>query len=215
MPTKHVVKEGETLLTIAAAYGFGDWQTIWSHGDNAGLRARRPDPMVLVAGDEVVVPDRERRWERIETNRRHVFKVEGLEARLRLLVEDDLGAPLQGGAFVVETEDGRRRTGEVGPRGLVDCSLPPACRKATLTVTLGKLVATWHLELGQLEPVETVKGVQARLNALGLLDGRLTGEVDAPTRKAIEAFQRRHGLPVTGAADEAQLRDTLVERVLV
>lgn len=214
MPTKHVVKEGETLLTIAAVHRFGDWRTIWSHGDNAGLRERRPDPMVLVAGDEVMIPDREPRWERVETNRRHVFKVEGLEARLRLLVEDELGASLHGAAWTLVTDEGRTKKGTVGARGLVDCRLPPTCRTATLTVSQGKLEITWNLQLGALQPVEEVKGVQARLSSLGYLDGRQTGEVDDATKKAIEAFQRRHGLPVNGAADDPQLRDVLLERCL-
>ncbi len=215
MPQKHVVQAGETLLTIASVHRFVDWKSIWDHPDNAGLREARPDPMVLVEGDEVTIPDKEPRWERVATNQRHVFQLKALDARLKLLVEDELGVPLAGARWTLTTDEGSKRTGQVQARGYVECPIKPEWREATLTVEDGKLSLTWHLQLGDLDPVDTVRGVQARLNSLGMLDGRLTGEVDVETKKAIEAFQRRHGLPVNGAADDAQLQAALVERVLV
>lgn len=212
---KHVVKPGETLLSIAQVYKFVDWQTIWTHPDNGELRGKRPDPMVLAEGDEVTIPDKEPRWERVETNKRHVFQLKALDARLKLLVEDELGRPLHGASWQLEADDRTTREGTVAARGLIDCPIPPACQKATLTVIAGKLQLTWHLDVGDLNPIDEVKGVQARLTSLGFLDGRLNGEVDEPTKKAIEAFQRRHGLPVNGDPADGQLKEALLERALV
>jgi hypothetical protein len=57
MGTTYVVVEGDTLTTIAADHGFADWRTIWNDPANASLRARRPDPDQIFAGDQVFIPD--------------------------------------------------------------------------------------------------------------------------------------------------------------
>jgi hypothetical protein len=51
-----------------------------------------------------------------------------------------------------------------------------------------------------------VRIVQARLRQVGWYDGDVTGSFDDKTRKAVRKFQKREGLPVTGAVDRATLR---------
>lgn len=56
------------------------------------------------------------------------------------------------------------------------------------------------------EPVNTVRGLRARLAALSDRDGRpfletLEGEWDEDVRRALERFQEAHGLSMTGEAD--------------
>ncbi len=51
-----------------------------------------------------------------------------------------------------------------------------------------------------------VRIVQARLRQIGWYDGDVTGSFDDKTRKAVRKFQKREGLPVTGAVDRATLR---------
>lgn len=52
---------------------------------------------------------------------------------------------------------------------------------------------------------EGVRNLQKLLSALGFFDGPATGVFDERTRRAVAAFQRRYGHPVTGEADAATL----------
>jgi hypothetical protein len=52
---------------------------------------------------------------------------------------------------------------------------------------------------------ESLRAAQARLAALGLLDGEPGGRLDPATRSALERFQVANGLPVTGLPDQRTL----------
>lgn len=59
MPRTHIVRAGESLALIAERYGFGaDWEAIYNAPDNAAFRRKRPNPMLIYAGDQVLIPDR-------------------------------------------------------------------------------------------------------------------------------------------------------------
>ena len=45
------------MSSIAALYGFADYQLIYGDGANAELRRLRPNPNVLYPGDRVFVPE--------------------------------------------------------------------------------------------------------------------------------------------------------------
>ena len=57
MPT-HIVRAGENLTAIARKYGYSDWKTIYDHARNADFRKKRPNPNVIMPGDEIYVPDK-------------------------------------------------------------------------------------------------------------------------------------------------------------
>ncbi len=60
---------------------------------------------------------------------------------------------------------------------------------------------------------ETVKSIQTSLAALGYKPGPSDGIHGSRTRRAIEAFQRDHDLPVTGEASQLLDRRILVEQI--
>ena len=66
-------------------------------------------------------------------------------------------------------------------------------------------------EQKQLLTKDNLKLVQARLTAEGVYAGPLDGEVNAQTEAALRAYQQKHGLPVSGAADEATLKQLQIE----
>jgi hypothetical protein len=53
---KYTVIPGDSLLGIAQKFGLKSWQTIYFAQENAGFRAKRPNPDVIFGGDVVFVP---------------------------------------------------------------------------------------------------------------------------------------------------------------
>jgi peptidoglycan hydrolase-like protein with peptidoglycan-binding domain len=61
-------------------------------------------------------------------------------------------------------------------------------------------------EQKQLISKDNFKLIQTRLTAEGVYAGPIDGEVSDQTEAALRAYQQKHGLPVSGAADEATLK---------
>ena len=59
----------------------------------------------------------------------------------------------------------------------------------------------------QLITKDDFKVIQERLTAEGVYAGPVDSEVNAQTEAALRAYQQKQGLPVSGAADEATLRE--------
>src|SRR6187431_511397 len=89
----HSVKQGDTLISIAAEHGFPSWEAIWMDPGNAELRKKR-DPQVLSAGDSIVVPEKKTRVVHLSTDKTHKLTVPLLKAFCRLVMRDDNGRPL-------------------------------------------------------------------------------------------------------------------------
>ena len=189
------------MASIAAAYGFF-WQTLWALPDNATLRELRCNPNVLLQGDEVVIPEAQPRFERCATGRKHVFRRKGVPSklRLRLLDEDE---PRRGEPYALEVDGRVISSGAVPDDGLVEAFIPPGARGGSLVVGEGEDAIEYALHLGNLDPVSTVTGVQARLLNLGYPVAAITGTLDDATQAAIAAFQKSHELEVSGTADAA------------
>lgn len=58
MPTKHVVREGESLIPIARRYGFRNVRTIFDAPENEALKALRRTVNALRTGDVLMIPDK-------------------------------------------------------------------------------------------------------------------------------------------------------------
>jgi hypothetical protein len=208
MSQSHTVVDGDTLIGIAAKYGFRTWETIWNDPGNASLREKRPDPQVLDAGDVVVIPEKKTRVFDIATNERHVFKVKALRAHFRTQVKDNKGRPLADRQFQLEVKgegfEPQTLGGFTSKDGTVELQVHPKASTGTLKVWMGgDEVLTWELLLGHLDPVSTTLGVKARLTNLGFLCGPLDDDDQNPEYgKALKRFQLVHKLPMTGAADD-------------
>jgi peptidoglycan hydrolase-like protein with peptidoglycan-binding domain len=53
--------------------------------------------------------------------------------------------------------------------------------------------------------------VQERLQAEGVYAGPVDGEMNAQTEAALRAYQEKQRIPVSGAADEATLKELQIE----
>jgi peptidoglycan hydrolase-like protein with peptidoglycan-binding domain len=56
-----------------------------------------------------------------------------------------------------------------------------------------------------------VKLIQERLKAEGVYAGPVDGELNAQTEAALRQYQQKQGIPVSGAADEATLKELQIE----
>lgn len=194
--TKHVVKDGDCLSSLADRYGFRDWRTIYDDPANADLRALRPNPNLLAPGDVVMIPDRESRIESVATTARHTFVARSPSCAVELRFVDARGNPLRNNQVTL-TIEGLERIETTNSDGRIRVPIP---RGATAgTAVIGDF--SWTLALGTLRPVsEDWASTQERLVNLGYACQR-SGHLDDATTAAIRAFQHDRNLPESGQLD--------------
>ncbi len=193
----YVVQSGDCLESIAAAHGHL-WQTLWDLPENAALKQARGDPHVLLPGDRVTIPPLRAKEHSGATEQRHKFKRKGAKSRLQLkLVKAD--GPRKNESYTLEI-GGRLFTGTTDGEGKIDVEIPPDAQVGRLTI--GEKHDQYVLNLGHLDPPDTVGGAQGRLKNLGYYAGPVDGTMSAATRAAIVAFQSGNDLKVTGELDQ-------------
>ena len=118
--------------------------------------------------------------------------------RLTLQYDDE---PLANQPYTLDI-DGQTYEGVTDAEGKLERSIPNSARHGSLVVGTDN-PRTFELDLGHIDPVENLVGVQKRLMNLGFHCTHQDGEWDAECRTAVCEFQRMHGLPATGDADAA------------
>jgi N-acetylmuramoyl-L-alanine amidase len=210
----HVVQQGECVSSIAARYGLSSTDPIRSHPSNEVLRRKHRTPHALRPGDEVVVPD-PRAPASCPTERRHVFVVQRPTVRFRVRVLDTAEGPLVGCRFLLKV-GGVEKKGRVPDDGVVEAMVPAGAEEGELHVWLDgdgvddpddEPALRYALRVGHLDPVDTVAGMQARLDNLGFACPT-TGSMCSQTEAALRAFAAR-----TGISYEDEPSDALLERL--
>lgn len=215
---EHIVGEGEHLAAIAAKHGFSSIKPIWNHPENAELKAQRGDPNILLAGDRVFIPDRESKQEPAATTQRHRFvaSAEGLE--LHVKVHDQGFQPIHGQASFTSGKDSRSMTQK---KDIFEIDVPAETSDGTVEFPLSKSERQRlpiPVQVGGLDPIETLSGQQQRLNNLGYFagfkktDATDPKKVDPQFEWAVEEFQCDHMGPtavdgVMGKLTRAKLKE--------
>jgi hypothetical protein len=199
----YIVKQGDCISSIANRHGLF-WEKVWNHPQNAKLKEKRKDPNILHPGDVVFVPDKEEKQESGATEQRHRFCEKGVPEKLRikLMAGDE---PIANENYVLDI-DGDLRSGTTDGEGNLKETIPPNAKRAKLW--LGEEKQEYEIDLGHLDPVSEITGVQARLNNLGFYCGTVDGIKGPKTTAALKRFQKKHGLKETGEVDE-KTRDEL------
>ena len=205
MATIQVVKSGECISTIAENKGFL-WQKIWNDPGNANLKQARKHPNILKPGDRVLIPEKELREETGDSEQRHRFRREGVGVRLHLRLLSE-GEPISDTSFTL-IEGVNEIQGETDQDGNLEEKIPIDWMKASLLLEGEQEI---ELEIGALEPITEIKGVQARLRNLGLYGGKIDGIVGVQTEGALREFQRREQLEESGRITQ-ETRCKLEER---
>ncbi|MFZ4573572.1 MAG: PGRP and LysM peptidoglycan-binding domain-containing protein [Phycisphaerales bacterium] len=202
MGTPYTVQQGDCLSTIAADHGFTSWRTVYEAPENAAFRKLRPDPNLIYPGDVIEIPERESRDEAAPTEQKHTYKSAKPGVMVRIVVRDSVGAPLPYKKFLIRIDGAEPVEGTSGADGLVEARIPPGARSGTLEVWMDNTAERpsfkWPLRLGELDPLETVSGLQQRLNNLGFNPGPIDGIQGPLTTGAVKAFQAAFGLGVDG-----------------
>lgn len=203
----YTVKEGDCLSSIAYKAGHV-WETIWNDPSNSELKSKRKDPNVILAGDRLFIPKLRLKEEARGTDAKHVFEKKGapIKLRLRFLTDDD---PRANEKFEVAVDGAKVGEGTLDGDGRLEVSIPPDGKVAVVHIGEGASLSTHVLQLGGVDPVNEITGIQHRLSNLGY-SCQPTGELDDDTREAISRFQKAAGLTVTGEPDE-NLKSALVK----
>jgi len=197
----HIVRQGECLTSIADHHGFADPLTLYDHASNSSLRELRPNPNLLLPGDEVQIPPHEPTTFDVDTDGRGTFRYRREPAAFRLVLEDSEGEPAADLPWTLEI-DGTEHAGTTGSDGLIEVALPRGASKGTLSVKPDpedpELIHSYPLSFGALDPPDTISGVQARLANMGFDCGHIDGDEGDKTQAALDAFRRREGIDESG-----------------
>ena len=214
MSVRHVVKQGECMLSIAAQYGFSDWELIWKHADNAQLREQRAEATLLAEDDVVVVPDPRPKTLNLATGAVHRLIVHQLPTMLRIRLLDVDESPLGGRKYELSFGD-KCLTGQTDGDGWLEQRVPVSQQRFNLVLGLGDGEASagaryaWDINAGHLDPLDTPSGLVQRLANLGYWPADEDAD-DDDLPYALRAFQEDHGLEVTGESNDdttAKLRE--------
>ena len=200
----HRVKAGDHIPKIVAANQFREVATVWDHPNNAKLKEKR-QPCILNPGDEVFVPDKNRKTVEARTGVTHKFVVKQFELRLRVVLKNASRRPIAGAACKLECKG--------APTSTVTDGTGKFDEPIAVDAEIGKLAfanSQIQLLIGHLAPIDELAGQRGRLNNLGYyagIDDRSDPEEPEPEvvlRSAIEEFQCDHPpLKITGTLDAA------------
>lgn len=203
MPRTHVIQSGDSLANIAYDNGLLV-ETIWMDPDNAALRSQRPNMNILMPGDAVVIPDRRQNHVDIATGLRHRFRLKDVPHVFQLqLFDGELPRDTQAYTLTVSGDGfSKKLSGTTDADGVLTAYIPPGVKEGRLVIGGEHEPLELDIMFGSLAPVEELSGVQQRLANLGF-DCPVDGLPSEATSLALEAFQRRFSLPVTGEIDAA------------
>jgi hypothetical protein len=199
--TVHVATKNETLMRIAARYGFLDYRQIYDHPNNAAFKRLRPNPQVLKEGDEVFIPEAVPKVWSCATGQTHTFVMPAPPVHELRLYAQNGGRPISCERYILEV-DGKKLPGRTENDGLVKKPVPARARNGVLRFP--SLGLSWSLKIGALDPLRDPNGIRQRLANLGFWrEGAETPE--STLRTNLMQFQRTYDLELTGDADPATI----------
>jgi len=204
MTQQHTVAQGETLLRIARQYGYQTSKALYNHPSNAEFKALRPDPNLIYPGDKITIPPKKEKFIPLRTNSINSFVVQNEKEYFRLQIIHEDGDDITGKRIVITI--GSQTIDTVLPgNGLIEVELN---ENDSLTGQVDLYLKedqsspseSFTAQVGHLDPIDTLSGVQARCNLLGFDCGTVDGINGSKTKAGVRDFQYEHDLEVDGIA---------------
>lgn len=195
-----VARQGDHLERIAHRVGAAA-DVIWSAPENAKLREQRGDGHILAPGDLVFVPKiKPPAAVSLALGSTNTFTTVAPLTEVRMKLRSE-GKPLANQPFRVL--EAPAVTGTTTGEGEARFEVPVSLRRVRLHLTsLGVILP---LDVGGLDPLQEITGLQARLAHLGHYHGEIDGRLGGDTRAAVRAFQKERGLVPSGVPDVSTL----------
>ena len=202
MTQQHTVAQGETLLRIAKQYGYQTSKALYNHPSNAEFKALRPDPNLIYPGDKITIPPKKEKFIPLRTNSINSFVVQKEKEYFRLQVSYDDGDDVAGKRVVLNIGSQTIDT-VLQSDGLIEVELnnnDALTGTVDLYLNEGETTPTksFAVQIGNLDPIETLSGVQGRCNMLGFDCGTVDGVMGKKTRIGVKEFQYEHDLDIDG-----------------
>lgn len=199
--TWYTVRSGDCLSLIGEEHGV-PWMKIWKHAENEKLRTARGNPNILHPGDRVFIPTVAIREEGCATEKKHSFRRPG-KTTIRIAILDLAHKPMSGikYAFIIDRDE--RPEATTSSDGVAEADLP---RGGVSTVRLRLPWGVFPVDVAELAPAHTVRGIQQRLRNLGIDPGPVDGLWGPLTARGISEFQTVEGIEVTGRPDPELIR---------
>ncbi|MBH0035823.1 peptidoglycan-binding protein [Pseudoalteromonas sp. NZS71_1] len=202
MTQQHTVAQGETLLRIAKQYGYQTSKALYNHPSNAEFKALRPDPNLIYPGDKITIPPKKEKFIPLRTNSINSFVVQNEKEYFRLQVSYDDGDDVAGKRVVLNIGNQTIDT-ILQSDGLIEVELN---NNDALTGTVDLYLnegdtsptKSFAVQIGNLDPIDTLSGVQGRCNMLGFDCGTVDGVMGKKTRIGVKEFQYEHDLDIDG-----------------
>ena len=208
------VQQGDCLSSIAKAFKFADYDTIYQRPENADFRQKRPNPNIIFPGDLLFIPDRETQEFAKPTEKRHPFTLKRPVVKLRLCLKDDLQQPYQQTKYHLRVGSDTWDDSTDGD-GLLEQTIPADATDGEITIYPSGNTTdpgyTFTLQLGAMDPVTELSGVDARLINLGFAPNSEENTLSDDDRKeALKSFQNHFQLNATGELSD-ETRNKLQE----
>lgn len=201
----YIVKRGDTISSIADTHGHF-WETIWNLPENAAVKDARQHPEILLPGDRLTIPPLGQKKEKIKTLALHRFRRKGIPVKIEYTVLDKhTGQVFKGKRYKLFAGE-QEFEGVTDNKGYLEHWVSAQVKKAVLVVWLEEPgypeFVKWSVRIGFLDPVNSITGIQGRLNNLGFDCGEEDGVLGPDTIKAVKEFQLVQNLQATGTVDE-------------
>ena len=228
MAEYYVVESWDSVLSIAASRGL-PWKKVWNDGINSELKQKRPDPDILMKGDEVHVPDQEVKDESGGTDAQHKFKKAVEHAKCVIVLrriptkkggvenattdlwnyQDANPAPPDDEAaanvpYHFYADGVLVDQGNTDGNGKLTVKLSPTAKDGRVIFNRGtKQEVVMDLGFREMDPISELTGVCKRLYNLGFPCPTDATEVTVDVQMAIQGFQQKYKLTVNGKVDDA------------
>lgn len=215
---EHKVKRGDTLSFIAEKYNT-TVEKIWNSAGNSKLKQKRDSPDILFSGDVLTIPAIEEKNEdaKLESNNKFYCDVNFGEIIIKFLKYEKPRENLKYAAFFEKScfsnDD------KVDDTGVVAHEVNFEEKMGVINLFPEKdsayIAEKYTLKIGELDPLDTISGIQARLKNLGYYfenENKFPSigsekpykdeDMDIHTKNALAVFQIENDLEPTGIYDD-------------